>query len=303
MKYFGISLGLFALSLSSAMACDVCGMTNSAYMGALPLQTRSLVGVRGVYARAHIFADGQKMATDALLQTELWGRYVISPRWQATASLPMGHLQHTENDTTLRISGLADASAMVMFRALATDDSVRVAFRQSLVLGAGGRVPTGKTFSPEYLSSHNLPPNFQLRLGGVSAQAYLRYACAWRKWSFAADANALFPMGSRNQYFFGNRYSSSATLYFRHEQNETKVMPFAGVLAEYFDKDIILNDLKQWGYQPNSGGHGVQAFGGIEAYSGRLGGNITAYLPIYQAYAAGNVQYVGRVSASLMVLL
>ena len=289
MKYI---LGILAFWLgfgAMASACDVCGCAaTGGYSGILPQYQKHFVGLRW-NSRSFktryipsILSDGPTGSSDLFRTTELWGRYFIHPRFQVLGFVPYNQNRIQERDDVTQTSGLGDMSFIANYSVLDFGDSASGSFRQTLVLGAGAKFPTGR-FDHER-EGERLGVTLQSGTGTLDFLFRTAYTARLGKAGFNTTATWQLNGENRYDYQFGNRLSVAGRLFWWQKVGKVNLLPNAGISYERAGRDI-----EGQYYVPFSGGKIWMGTLGTDLYLGRytLGG--TWLLPIEQELGDGYI--------------
>jgi hypothetical protein len=280
-------------------ACDICGCAfGSSYMGILPQFNKNFVGVRWQqrnFTSRHfptlLEPVNNKVSKDIAQVMDIWGRLYISDRVMAFYSLPYVVNTKIEDHQTTRYNGLADALIGANFIVYNSGDSIRKKTRQTLMLGGGIKLPTGRFRQDAY------HVNIQTGTGSVDLISNISYTLRYKELGVSADA--MYKYNTTNQYNhrYGNQIFSSTRLFYWHKIKMLSIMPFATVMLEHQQKDLVNRRTDFY-----TGALGTYAGGGIEIYGYRWSVGVQAVNPIYQQYSEGMVRARERFSAFWIVL-
>lgn len=269
-------------AFTPATACDICGCgAGSYYIGILPEFSKKIVGIRyrSTGLTTHLGPGGSisYLTTEEQYHTtELWGGWTIKDKFRVMAYLPVSYNFKSNESGNKSKTGMADASVLGFYRLLrrsltVTGKESATLLVQDLWMGAGIKLPTGK-YDPGDKSTSASTNLFQLGTGSLDVILMGMYDIRLQDAGLNITASYKINTTNRYNYYYGNRFSSSAQLYYKFRfHNKWMVAPNAGVQYEYASKD--LDD----GYSVRPTG-GVAAFGTIGAEvscnSFTFGGNV-----------------------------
>lgn len=263
-----------------AHACDICGCgVGSYYIGILPDFKKRFLGLRYQYKtlRSHLGPGGTTsyLTTDETYQTaELWGGWNIGKRFRVLGFVPFNFNSRENQGTTMSKSGIGDIAIVGYYQLLDRQQTILNSklLVQSLWIGGGVKVPTGRYEPAERKENEDTPNNFQL--GTASTDFTLNAMYDVRLMDFGINANVSYKINTTNKYDYryGNKFSANILAYYKIRLAEkVTIAPNAGILYEKATKD---KEDKKYTVDI-SGGHSLMATTGIEATFGSIsvGGN------------------------------
>lgn len=276
-----MTLLIFLLTgLYEAHACDICGCgVGNYYIGILPDFKKRFLGLRYQYKtlRSHLGPAGTTsyLTTDETYQTaELWGGWNIGKHFRVLGFVPVNFNSRENQGVTMSKSGIGDIAIIGYYQLLDKQQTILNSklLVQSLWIGGGIKVPTGKYEPTERQENEDTPNNFQL--GTASTDFTLNVMYDVRLMDFGVNTNVSYKINTANKYDYryGNKFSANILAYYKFRVAEKMtVAPNAGMLYETAVKD---KEDKKYAVDI-SGGHSLMATTGIEATFGpiSLGGN------------------------------
>lgn len=264
--------------LSEIRACDICGCgVGSYYIGILPDFKKRFVGLRYQYKTltSHLGPGGTRsyLTTAETYQTaELWGGWNIGKRFRVIGFLPVNFNSRENQGVTMNRSGLGDIAAVGYYQLLDNQQTVGSKLLvQSLWLGAGVKLPTGKYEPTEHKENEDTPNNFQL--GTASTDFTLNAMYDVRLMDIGINANVSYKINTNNKYDYqyGNKFTTNLLAYYKIRLKEKlTIAPNAGMLYEAASKDK--EDRK---YNVDiSGGYSLMATVGMEATIGNISAGV-----------------------------
>ncbi|PTS96773.1 hypothetical protein DBR11_18535 [Pedobacter sp. HMWF019] len=273
-KKIMMALVLVMISITATRACDICGCgVGSYYLGILPEYNKRFIGLRYQHKtlRTHLgpFGERTPLTSDETYQSmELWGGWNIGSRFRILAFVPYNFNERESQTGNGRKNGLGDIALMGYYKLL---DSKRTLgdrlLVQSLWIGGGIKVPTGKYEPSERLAISESPNNFQL--GTASTDFTLNAAYDIRYNDLGLNANLNYKLNTENkyEYRYGNKFTGNILMYYKiRVANAVTLAPNAGVLYETAQKDV---ENKKYDVAV-SGGYSLSAVGGLEVSLKRL---------------------------------
>lgn len=259
---------LLLVTISTTRACDICGCgVGSYYLGILPEYNKRFLGMRYQYKslRTHLGPYGERTpitADETYQSAELWGGWNFGTRFRLLAFVPYNFNERNSQTGDGKKSGLGDIALMGYYKLFDHKATVSKGLLvQSLWIGAGIKVPTGKYEPNERLALQESPNNFQL--GTASTDFTMNAAYDIRYNDIGINTNVNYKINTANQYVYryGNKFTSNVLAYYKlRVANKVTVAPNIGVLYETAEKDV---EDKKYDVAV-SGGYSLSALGGIE---------------------------------------
>jgi hypothetical protein len=278
------------------LACDVCGCSvNANYFGILPQFNKNFIGVRLTQSNFELkhtptlFPKSNTYYEEQLNRYEIWGRFYVTDRFVIFGSLPYQNNKRTDAGIKQSYQGISDATLSTNYILFNTGDSTRLLVRNTLMVGIGLKFPTGSFKT-------NKPVSLQTGTGTWDYYLNLIYTMRYKNLGFNTDAT--YRINSMNQsYQYGNRFISSARLFYWKKKSGNSILPNAGLLYEYSLKDKS-NKIPQL----FTGGMGVYFAGGVDLYVGRFALGLNMTLPISESLNNGYANTQNRLSTQIIYL-
>lgn len=254
--------------VTASRACDICGCgVGSYYLGILPEYNKRFIGLRYQHKtlQTHLGPLGERTpitADETYQSMELWGGWNFGTKFRVLAFVPYNfndRVSQTGNGTK---TGLGDIALMGYYKLL--DQTGTLGDRllvQSVWIGGGIKVPTGRYEPTERLAVSESPNNFQL--GTASTDFTINAAYDIRYNDLGLNANVNYKMNTENKYDYryGNKLTANLLAYYKFRVAEKiTIAPNAGVLYETAQKDVENN---KYDVQV-SGGYSLSAVAGVE---------------------------------------
>lgn len=263
-----------------ARACDICGCgVGSYYIGILPDFKKRFIGLRYQYKtlRSHLGPGGTTsyLTTDETYQTaELWGGWNIGKRFRVLGFVPVNFNSRENQGIITNKSGIGDVAVVGYYQLLDQQHTTgnNQLLVQSLWIGGGIKLPTGKYMPAEHKENEDTPNNFQL--GTASTDFTLNAMYDVRLMDLGLNANVSYKINTNNRYDYqyGNKFTANVLAYYKiRVAQQITIAPNAGVLYETAAKD---QEAHKYAVDI-SGGHSLLATMGVEATLGTIsvGGN------------------------------
>lgn len=296
-----IATGVVLCLALPATACDICGCAGGGNsLGLLPLMPRHFVGLRWQTQAFDTDAHGSEPNSEERFSSlELWGRWNPHRRVQVVATLPFQFNQRRfDTGKALNLHGVGDATLSAQFALLDPTRQSARNWQQTVLLGGGVKLPTGKTdFHDPQTETGELPPALQPGSGSLDVLISGVYALRHNNWGVSFDG-AYHLMGSADAgYRFGNRLNSSFRAFVGKKVGKTTFLPYAGASFDYRNQDT------EDGVQVDDTG-GWATFGmiGTEIFSGNLAFSLGWQLPVSSDFSNGHVKPQSRLNASAVFL-
>lgn len=295
-KKSGLLLVWAWLAVQAVQACDVCGCAvNATYFGILPQFRQHFAGVRYMSnnftskALPSLFKVKNPTYTESLQRMEVYGRYYPTNRLQLFAFIPYQYNTRTEGGAVTESKGLSDATVIGNYILFNTGDSGRMLWRNTLSIGGGLKLPTGRYDASGAASQ-------QTGSGTVDYLLNAIYTTRYKKVGLNVDVNARFN-GSNGLYQYGNRFTSSTRFFYWHRYKSMSVLPHTGFLVEYASKDAKRNIIQKY-----TGGSGCYSATGVDVYFRKCSFGVAYTIPLSERLNEGYSVTESRLSAQLIYL-
>jgi hypothetical protein len=280
-------------------ACDICGCgVGSYYIGILPDFKKRFVGLRYQYKtlRTHLGPGGTTsyLTTDETYQTaELWGGWNIGKRFRVLGFVPVNFNERSNQGISSSKHGIGDIAVVGYYQLLDKQKTIlnNKLLVQSLWIGGGIKLPSGRYEQAERKENEETPNSFQL--GTASTDFTLNAMYDVRLMDFGVNANVSYKINTANKYDYryGNKFTANVLAYYKIRIAEkVTVAPNGGLLYETAKKDT---EDKQFPVDV-SGGYSLLATTGLEVTwnSISIGGNFQP--PVSQKMADMRVKAGNR---------
>lgn len=278
--------------------CDLCGCaTSSGSSGFGTLNNVSFVGVRYLHqsfeSRDGIFSDSP-MSTETINTYQLWSRIPISEKFYINAILPYQDLSRERRSENERLSGLGDAVIMGWYRHIfyKRPEGSDVVFENKtpngfqMDLGLGIKLPTGRF---EESQTNRINPGFQVGTGSWDGIASAAFSYGKNDTGINLLTTYYLKSTNKNDYRFGNQFSTVATVFHNIGFNTSSLTPFIGLNVDIYDSIVQFDETL-----PDTDGYIVQGSIGTEfAFRNYiLGANMS--IPVAQELFGGDVESRAR---------
>jgi len=293
MKRILILVCLICLINKSSQACDICGCgVGSYYVGILPEFSKKIMGLRYRYntLRTHIGAGGVTtyLTTEEKYRTtELWGGWTIGKKIRLMGYIPVSFNEKLNQGITTGKQGLGDIGLQGFYKLFATDKGVgNKRLVQSLWIGAGIKIPTGKYDAALKNSGQETANIFQLGTGSVDFTFNAMYDIRLQDAGINLATSYKINTTNRQSYQYGNKFNVNGQVYYKFRiKNKVTVAPNAGILFEKAELD------KDHGYTVDvSGGRVLLGTLGLEAAFKKIAIGANWQSPMSQNLAGGFVK-------------
>ncbi|WP_316818988.1 transporter [Pedobacter nyackensis] len=269
-KKITVTFVLIIISLTVTRACDICGCgVGSYYLGILPEYNKRFLGMRYQYKslRTHLGPHGERTpitADETYQSAELWGGWNIGSNFRLLAFVPYNFNERKSQTGNGSKNGLGDIAVMGYYKLFDTKGTLGGRLLvQSLWIGGGIKVPTGKYEPAERTAIQESPNNFQLGTASTDFTVNAAYDIRYNDLGLNANVNYKINTENKYDYRYGNKFTGNLLAYYKIRIAKTvTVAPNAGVLYETAQKDV------------ESGSHEVEVSGGysLSAVAGIEGG-------------------------------
>ncbi|EDM37842.1 hypothetical protein PBAL39_15494 [Pedobacter sp. BAL39] len=268
MKKTILTLLLILFTLTATKACDICGCgVGSYYLGILPEYNKRFIGLRYQHKTllTHLGPFGERTpltAHETYQSAEIWGGWNMGSRFRVLAFVPYNFNERTSQDASGTKNGLGDIALMGYYKLFDHNGTLGERLLvQSLWIGGGIKLPTGKYEPSERLAVQESPNNFQLGTASTDFTINAAYDIRWNDLGLNANVNYKINTENTYQYRYGNKFTSNVLVYHKFRvANRLTVAPNIGVLYETADKDV---ENKKYDVAV-SGGYSLSAVAGLE---------------------------------------
>ncbi|MGB4772311.1 MAG: transporter [Chitinophagaceae bacterium] len=295
MKRKWLWMVLWSLIVSTKVnACDICGCgVGNNYIGILPEFRKHIVGLRyrsnSMWTHLGVGGANTYLTTRERYRTfEAWGGWTINDKFRVMATIPYHFIDKENQGTTVSKAGIGDVSIsgfyqLVNNRHMLTSSSLIV---QSLWLGGGVKLPTGK-YNPD--DNRNTAKNsnlFQLGTGSVDLNLSGMYDLRIQDMGVNIAANYRMTTANRYNYKYGNKVNVNAQLYYKFRPSmQFSIAPNAGIQFENASLDT------DKGFKVTvSGGNLTLGTIGLEGGIGSIAFGANYQFPLSQNLASGIVK-------------
>lgn len=291
-KLFGI-ICLTIFFTGSASACDICGCgVGSYYTGILPEFNKKILGLRYRFSslRTHIGAGGMTsyLTTSEKFHTlDVWGGWTIKQKFRLMGYIPLNYNEKINQGNKTSRSGIGDIGVQGFYRVFDRRGAEgRNFISNSLWLGVGVKMPTGKYDAEQKDDSKQSANTFQLGTGTVDFTFNAMYDLRIQDFGINTTASYKLNTVNKEHYQYGNKFSSTLQAYYKiRVKNRFTVAPNAGLAFETASKDI---DNK---YTADvSGGNILLNTAGAEISFTKIAVGVSWQIPVSQHLAAGFVK-------------
>ncbi|MEE1884116.1 transporter [Pedobacter flavus] len=288
---------LSSCTFTLVRACDICGCgVGSYYLGLLPEFNKRFAGLRYQHKSlaTHLGPNGERTpisADETYQSTELWGGVNFGKKFRVLAFIPYNFNEKVAQTGNGSKNGLGDIALMGYYGLADHRTSVgQKLLVQSLWVGAGVKLPTGKYEPSERLAVSESPNNFQL--GTASTDFTLNATYDIRLQDLGLNVNLNYKINTENKhnYRYGKKFTSNILLY--HKFRIAKLLTIApniGVLYETAEKDM---ENKKYEIE-TSGGYSLSAIAGMEFSFKRISMG-TNYQNVHSQALAGRRALAGN---------
>ncbi len=302
-----ICLFIFLTILSvPVFACDICGCgVGSNYIGILPEFSKTVLGLRYRYnsLRTHISGGTVTyLTTDEMYRTtELWSGFHISKKIRIIATIPYHFNERVNQGKTLSKNGLGDLSLNGFYQLLNQRKTVwnHTLLVQSLWLGGGIKLPTGKYDPVDKAPLADNTNLFQLGTGSIDFSAHLMYDIRLQDAGLNTILSYKMNTANNHQYRYGNKLAATIQGYYKFRLLKTvTIAPNAGIQYETAQKDV---DGK---YSVDvSGGNVLNGTLGAEISIQKISVGFNWQSPVSQNLAGGFVKANSRMMAHISFIM
>jgi hypothetical protein len=240
---------LIALALTfyftDLKACDICGCgVGDSYIGILPDFSKHILGLRLRYNSilTHVGVGGSTsyLTTKENYRTiELWSGWNIGSRFRLMWAVPYSFNERLNQGVKKSKDGLGDINLAGYYQVLNSRKTVGSKLMvQSLWLGAGVKLPTGK-YNPFDKANTNESANlFQLGTASTDFTVNAMYDLRLQDAGISVSGSYKINTVNKHDYRYGNKLSLATQLYYKWRiLNTMTVAPNAGIMFEKARRD------------------------------------------------------------------
>lgn len=280
----------------------MCGCGNGGtFFGMLPQSHLRFVGLRYKQVSFDSHLTSKLLRTQESFQTaELWGRLYPFKKTQVLFFVPFAMNTQTmlSSGDKASLQGLGDVTLMAHYNLFNTFwDSTAHAITQSLMIGGGAKLPTGRYKYDEQSVSEVANANFQLGTGSVDFIANVIYTLRYKDWGLTTNMAYKMNTDNSNQYRFGNRFTTNASVFRTIPIANVTLMPNAGLYYEHSQQNQVnglANNL--------TGGDLLAGSVGVESYFKHVSLGINSQLPLAQQLVSGQIKQYHQLTIHLSIL-
>ena len=259
-------------------------------MGLLPDFKNQFIGIRYHFSQYHttLFSDPSQFSSNYYNIVEVYGGVNIGRRFQVLGFIPYYQNKQIDDDGATTRHGLGDITVMGQYKVFNKTKLVagQKVFQQQLWLGTGLKIPTG-TFNLDVNDPALTVADINAQLGTGSTDVLFNALYNARIDNFGFNASATYKVNTANRenYRYGNKFSSNLIGYYRFSLKKTGVSPNAGFGYENVAGNLLHAKKVQY-----TGSKVTDAIMGVEFNFNKIGFGINAQLPISQNFAEGQTQ-------------
>jgi hypothetical protein len=281
---------LFFFSASQlALACDVCGCgVGTSSFGVMPNFQGHFIGLKaqyGQFSAEHppLFADSKiTKSHESVYNVSLWTKLALSERLHIYIDLPYQSVLNTEDGITGQYSGLGDISLLANYFILNHTDFMEYDVLQSLQVGSGIKLPTGKRNITE--SDGYIIRSVQPGLGAFAVPLNVVYTAKKGRFGVLGEFNYQHYFKDADNYHYGDRFQQTAAVFMEISKENSTMVPIVGVNFAHANRDFD----GKYAVNP-SGGNTISAQLGYKVFLNTISAGIQAQIPVWQNNIGGYV--------------
>lgn len=296
-------LFILAGNATTVLACDVCGCAvSNQTLGLLPQFSKHFIGIQYQYSSSEsshpsLFEGKPNEQSFQTYRTaQIWGRYQLGKRVQFFGFLPYINNVNKEATQVTNSDGIGDATIMANVSVPLPKNE---RWTRLLLAGVGIKMPTGQ-YTGITNAERNGLPNVQTGTGSWDLPVNINYTQKVQKWGYNVDLTYILTTANQEQYKFGNRLNSAIVGFYWFEKKSFKIVPQAGIRAEYSLHDYD-NYNKKW-LNEKTGGTMLFSSFSTQVFYKKVGVKGSIHVPVYQNFASGYVTSKPRIEGGLFIL-
>lgn len=298
-KIFNIILIIFVTTQVS-LACDVCGCgVGTTSFGIMPNIQGHFIGLKaqyGSFTSQHppLFSDSEPIyGQESIFNLSLWSRIAATERLHFYVDLPYQSIQNTENGITNIYSGMGDISLMANYFVFAYGDPLEGGLLQSLQVGSGVKLPTGRKSIEE--SDGYIIRSVQPGLGAYAVPVNAIYTIRKGSYGLHLESNYQHYFPTDDDYQFGDRFQQSINAFMEIDHATLSMLPSVGISYSHASAD------SDGVYKVSpSGGNSVSAKVGFQVFRDVFSFGVQGMIPVWQNNIGGYVESKPQVQASVL---
>lgn len=281
MKKLILVVSFFILSIS-VYPCDACGNgSTGGYVGILPQFTKHFIGIRYQFRNftsTDILSGSRN--TEFYHTWNIWGRFSPHKRVQIFMNVPIHYYLQSDAGIKRELAGPGDIWTLVQYQLIRTPDSSSKKIRQSLQIGGGIKLPTGRYNM--YDSNGYYDRNMQPGTGSWDFLLSSQYTIRWKGFGLNAEMNARVSTLNPDNYQYGHKINTNLKGFYWVKTKNISILATAGISYDYGSKDIYLHQQIS-----GSGGQMVSALASADIYTKRFALGVELKAPFYAQMSAG----------------
>jgi hypothetical protein len=287
-----------SFAATSVFACDICGCgVGSYYLGILPEFKKRFIGLRYQHKGllTHISADGTVSyltSTETYQTVELWGAFNVGKRFRIMGFVPLNYDERINQGNKTTKTGIGDIAVVGYYKLLDKTQTIQNKLLvQSLWIGGGVKLPTGKYDPADANINQNVQNTFQLGTASVDFTLNAMYDVRLQDAGINTNVSYKMNMANAHAYAYGNKFTANMLGYYKvNIKNKFILAPNAGIMYEAAAKDLK----NKTHTVDESGGYTTSATIGAEFNIKQVsfGGNFQT--PVAQSLAGNRVKAKDR---------
>ncbi len=301
MKKIVFIISLWLLQVFQVYACSTCGCSaGGSSIGILPQYNNHFVGIR-LYQRSftsymtHSALKGVNYSKENYSTLELFARFYPSKRVQLFIVLPYNIFSQKEGNTTYQSNGMGDPTIIANYVIVNTAQHSTSPIKHSLLAGAGIKLPLG-SYQKVHKGETDFNPNLQNGTGSADFIIDMIYTLRRKSIGFNTELNYKYNLSNNLHYHFGNRFTSTVSLFYWISKKKVSLLPQLGLQFEQAQSDSKMKAIIT-----QSGGNALYALPGLDIYIARFGFGVKSLLPLYQNYANKQIISQPRWMANFLI--
>ncbi|HSU27298.1 MAG TPA: transporter [Chitinophagaceae bacterium] len=289
MKKFLFPVFIFQILSITSSACDICGCGVSNYNPYMfPHLAGTFIGLgyEHRHFHTHFLDQGEEISNDESYNSiMLAAQFSPLKRLRILALVPFQLNNQAGPEGNKSLSQFGDISLLFNYTIL-DQKSKNKRLRQSLLLGAGCKIPTGAFAFDENSESGVGNSNFQPGTGSTDLLLNSYYSIRYGNLAFSTALHYRINSENEDGYRFGNRLQSISQLKMIVEIGDVSFIPNLGIMMETAGQD------REFGtkiIENRTGGNITNAICGLDINTRNLAIGFNYATVIAQNLAAGQI--------------
>ncbi len=288
MKKILTAILLLSLFSIRSTACDICGCGVGNFNPHMfPHLSKNFISLSYNYRFYHThLEDAQGMMTnkETYHSILLTGQYSPIKKLQLMGMLPYQVNRQSGEEGNKSLNKIGDAVFLGNYRIVDNFLGSKKNIRQTLLLGAGIKLPTGEYVFDETNEKEVGNANFQAGTGSTDLLLNGFYNIRIKNWMFSTGMTYKVNGSNKDDYQFGDRFLAVAQAKFIRNAGNVSFIPNAGINYETMQMDKRSGEIVE-----HTGGNNLQLTSGLDMNTNKWALGFTWFKPLKQDLGEGHI--------------